>query len=445
MSIRIVLILVLLTKQASHAQIELGFIGGINAASQNVSYGRSMRITTNGPYNFEVKSIKTYKAGIVINTRLGERVDFKTGLMYSGKGQYERLTRTDGSNGGFYFRDNINYMEIPISMVIDLGKQERNGIFFSTGFYFAQALSGKSHFYNYDIAYSFDPDVLITKTVDNWEPYTLYVKKSDIGLRNSIGYRLGHFAAELTNEIGLVNNIPYINNADPDLLSSISNENTRKNLVWSLNFTYLPFRIHTEKSDSDKTDAADNRITWHIGAGLTINTFSFSGDKNLTKSLADSYTNQLGYRLGIGINIPFNGRISLKPQMNLITRGGAYEDALGNGEVHEKLTYFSVPVLLSVGLGKFNVDLGPTVGFKLASRKTTDSGTTSYEFFDKPIDFGVSAGIGYSIAPKINMFAQYYLGIASVKDLLWVDQSNNKTEVDYRNRSFEIGITYRLK
>jgi len=179
--IRFFILILLAVSQLATAQTEFGFIVGINAASQKVSYGRSMRISTNGSPTFDLKSIITYNAGIVLNTRLDKRIDLKGGLMYSGKGQYERLTRTDGSNGGFYFRDNINYMEVPVSLVIDLGKQERKGVYISAGFYYAKAISGKSHFNNYDINYSFNPDVVIAKTVDNWDGYTLYVKKNDFG------------------------------------------------------------------------------------------------------------------------------------------------------------------------------------------------------------------------------------------------------------------------
>ncbi|MBX2896868.1 MAG: hypothetical protein KF763_15585 [Cyclobacteriaceae bacterium] len=53
---------ILIFVTASHlvsAQTEFGFIGSIHAADQRVSYDRSMRISTNGPFTFDVKSSPT--------------------------------------------------------------------------------------------------------------------------------------------------------------------------------------------------------------------------------------------------------------------------------------------------------------------------------------------------------------------------------------------------
>ncbi len=186
------------------------------------------------------------------------------------------------------------------------------------------------------------------------------------------------------------------------------------------------------------------KSSWNINAGITINTFAFSGDNDLSKSLLDGYTNQLGYQLGVGGIIPIKGRLSLKPELQLITRGGAYDGVQGEGKVHKKLTYLSVPVLLSVGVNKLGIDFGPSVGFLLSSRLKNDAGTIEYKFFDETFDFGFVAGLGYDITPKIHILTRYYLGIASVKNLLYADQFNNKTEVDYRNRTLQIGLAYKL-
>lgn len=418
------------------AQSEFGFVVGMHAADQRVSYERSMRISTNGPYKFDVTSVKKFHAGVVANFKLSERFDFRTGLLYTGKGQYERLTRTDGSNGGFYFRDHINYLSVPASFVFDFGKQPRRGVFFSTDVYWAKALSGKSHFYNYDISYSSDPDVVINKTTDNWDAYILYVNTFDFGLRNGVGYRFGRLALELVNEVGLVNNIPYINNADPDLLSAISNQNTRKNITWGVSLAYLPFRIHSRKPDKTEIDTIVNRVTWSLSAGLTINKFAFSGDKNLEKTADDIYESLVGYQIGIGSKVPIKGRLSLKPELNLITRGGRSGNQNG-GRVIEKLTYMNVPVLFSVGLKKWNFDLGPTVGFRLLPSKEENG--LGYE----PIDFGLNAEVGYSLTPKLRIFARYYLGITPVRKLQFIDPLGN-ARLNFSNRTLQVSVAYKI-
>lgn len=433
---KIFVIIFFALSQLASAQTEFGFVGGIHAADQRVSYDRSMRISTNGPFTFDVKSVKKFNAGIVANFRLGERIDFKTGLLYSGKGQYERLTRTDGSSGGFYFRDHINYMMVPVSVVIDFGKQERKGVFLATGFYFAKAYSGKSHFYNYDINYSSKPDVSITKTVDNWDAYIFYVKKNDFGLRNSIGYRFGRIMTELTHEIGLVNNIPYINNADPYLLSHLSNQNTRKNVTWGVSISYLPFRIQTAKSEKVQVSDTTKQVTWNLSAGITLNKFAISGDKDFVKMVDDVYGGLVGYQIGIGRKIPMKGRVSLKPELNLIMRGASFENFDG-GKVSEKLTYLSIPVLLSVGLNKWNLDLGPTVGFRLLPSKE-DNG-----FGYEPVDFGLNAETGYTLTTKLRIFTRYYLGTTPARKLQYTDQLGT-TRLNFSNRTLQVSMAYKI-
>ncbi|MBX2896869.1 MAG: hypothetical protein KF763_15590 [Cyclobacteriaceae bacterium] len=57
------------------AQTEFGFIGGMHAADQRVSYDRSMRISTNGPYTFDVSAIKKFHARLGANFGLGRQMD----------------------------------------------------------------------------------------------------------------------------------------------------------------------------------------------------------------------------------------------------------------------------------------------------------------------------------------------------------------------------------
>lgn len=57
------------------AQTEFGFVGGMHAADQRVSYDRSMRISTNGPYTFDVSAIKKFHARLGANFGLGRQMD----------------------------------------------------------------------------------------------------------------------------------------------------------------------------------------------------------------------------------------------------------------------------------------------------------------------------------------------------------------------------------
>lgn len=197
----------------------------------------------------------------------------------------------------------------------------------------------------------------------------------------------------------------------------------------------LCFIIHIATAQIEANESA-NRVAWYASSGLTINSFAFSGDKNFVKNAEDIYEGLVGYQIGIGGKIPIKGKLSLKPELNLITRGGSFE-SVNEGQVSEKLTYLNLPILLSVGLNKWNVDLGPTVGYKLGPSKA-ESGNI-YE----PIDFGFNAEVGYALTPKLRAFTRYYLGVTSVKNLKLVDQSSNR-EVDYKNRTFQISFAYQI-
>jgi opacity protein-like surface antigen len=225
------------------AQLEFGFLGGLSLSTQQASYDKSTRFSLNTS-DFSIRPMVGINFGVLVQFNIIERLDLKVTPLYTLKGQKERTVRASSGStpagDGIEYKDKIGYVGIPAELVYNLGPKQHHGPFVSLGIYMAKAVSAKSHYSDYDNDIEQECDVAITSDIDNWKPNTLYVKGFDFGLKTGIGYRFKSYMVSLSNEYGLVNNIPQVTDTAGNPLAEYSNQSIRKNISWGLSVAYIP-------------------------------------------------------------------------------------------------------------------------------------------------------------------------------------------------------------
>lgn len=190
----------------------------------------------------------------------------------------------------------------------------------------------------------------------------------------------------------------------------------------------------------------------------------------------NEYSNNVGYTLGLGYNIPVipvgHGMLSIQPEMNFLQKGFKI-DAAGDfyfGELYYKLkTYqvytlnyleFPAPLKYEFGSDKIGVAVyaGPYVGFALGGKYTAtatrENEEVSEEFInakgkiifyesnepneltlDHNVDYGLVAGISATVFNRIVLDARYG---GSFADLKHNEKSKNQA------LQFSVGVPIHL-
>jgi opacity protein-like surface antigen len=192
---------------------------------------------------------------------------------------------------------------------------------------------------------------------------------------------------------------------------------------------------------------SNGQTSWNVKTGVTVNNFIFSGNPDsYVKQFKDGYENLVGFHIALGAQIPIADRLSFKPELQFITRGGTQSSYPSGGEEKYKLNYLDLPLLVSLGWKKISVDFGPSVGLLLSSKVKSDSGSGDADYlFKDSFDFGLSAGVNFDITEKLQIVGRYYKGLAEVAKLVLADNNNNKSEIVYQNSTIQIGLSYKLK
>ncbi len=118
---------------ATKAQTRLGLKGGLNLANVSV---------TSGAISATPESLTSFHAGVLLETRLTDKLLLQPNLLFSQKG-YRSGADTEAK---------VNYIEIPVNLLYEANKDFTVGV----GIYAAHALSGKGTLngkaYDYDFS-----------------------------------------------------------------------------------------------------------------------------------------------------------------------------------------------------------------------------------------------------------------------------------------------------
>lgn len=186
------------------------------------------------------------------------------------------------------------------------------------------------------------------------------------------------------------------------------------------------------------------QVSFGVKAGLNHSNIAHNSDDRVyeeTKSRSD-------FHLGGYMQVPLNEKFSLIPELVYTKRGFKTEESIFSPEIRYKVNYLEVPVIVSyspiVWLG---IDLGPSVAYQLSAyAKSGDGKNDISDAFDRKLDLGLNAGLRVKANEKLAVVFRYYYGLTSILDVDMRDENNMVTgQINYFNRSAQLGVSYRLK
>lgn len=161
------------------------------------------------------------------------------------------------------------------------------------------------------------------------------------------------------------------------------------------------------------------------GVNLTTQKWEFSGS---SESESGSSFHFGGY-----LNLSLSDAISIQPELlyNSLKISDADFDITTN--------YLSVPVMFVYGFAdnKFNVQVGPQIGFLLSTDPSEIKDADAYKGTDLTLNIGAGASFG-----KLNITARYGIGLSDINDK-WGDIIE-ESDLTIKNTNIQISLGYRL-
>ncbi|MFV8364189.1 porin family protein [Flavobacterium sp. ZT3P35] len=156
-----------------------------------------------------------------------------------------------------------------------------------------------------------------------------------------------------------------------------------------------------------------------VKGGLNLATFSGDTDGLDLKSKA-------GLNVGGFVEVKLSDKLALQPELLFSMQGtniDEFEFSDGNQtfvvDASIKMSYINVPIMLKYyAAEKFNLEVGPQVGFLLSAKTVAKANGNEAEDDVKDsfesVDFGLNFGLGYDFTKNIAAGARYNVGLANI-------------------------------
>ena len=156
-----------------------------------------------------------------------------------------------------------------------------------------------------------------------------------------------------------------------------------------------------------------------IKGGLNLATFSGDTDGLDLKSKA-------GVNIGGFVEVKLSDKVSLQPELLYSMQGTKIDQfELNDGnqtflvDANINMSYINVPIMLKYyAAEKFNLEVGPQVGFLLSAKTVAKANGNEAEEDTKDnfksVDFGLNFGTGYDFTKNISAGFRYNLGLANI-------------------------------
>lgn len=156
-----------------------------------------------------------------------------------------------------------------------------------------------------------------------------------------------------------------------------------------------------------------------IKGGLNFATFAGDTDGLDLKSKA-------GLNVGGFVEVKLSEKVSLQPELLYSMQGiktEGFEVVIDNqairGDVSINLAYLNITVMFKYyAAEKFNVEIGPQLGFLVGAKSLTkvNGNEAEQDVKDnfKSVDFGLNFGAGYDFTKNIAAGFRYNLGLANI-------------------------------
>lgn len=172
-----------------------------------------------------------------------------------------------------------------------------------------------------------------------------------------------------------------------------------------------------------------NAPVGHISLGIKggVNLYNIHHDNSTTDD------SKLGFNVGLLGHIHVASHFALQPEIQFSTQGAKFD--LDNSTTKLNLNYINVPILFQYMWDNgFRLQAGPQASLLISAKSKNNDNNVDIKDYYKPLDIGVSFGMGY-IHPStgIGIDARYNLGLSNI---------NENSSVKSTNRGFQLSLFY---
>ncbi|MGV3587545.1 MAG: porin family protein [Adhaeribacter sp.] len=185
-----------------------------------------------------------------------------------------------------------------------------------------------------------------------------------------------------------------------------------------------------------------------IKAGGSITNITLNEQyKNL---LNFSAQNCIGYQLGLFAQRTINENIFMRTELAYTLKGYKSHDKTTNREGRVGFNYISLPLLLGYQLNpNFSAFLGPELS-TLGPVRAGSSGRRNRLdniFNYERLDIGLSAGMMYTLTPKLGLDLRYTYGLSKILIMELTDAQGNRTGQanQKNNKALSLSVNYYLR
>jgi hypothetical protein len=159
-----------------------------------------------------------------------------------------------------------------------------------------------------------------------------------------------------------------------------------------------------------------------IGAKAGVNIATLSGDD------VENADSKIGVHVGGFFQFMLSDKFGIQPELLYSDKGASAEEDEG-GDL--TLSYLSVPIMAKIFLTEgLDIHVGPQVGILLSA----DNDGNDISDFTNTTDFGVGAGLGYTLDSGFGFNARYVMGLTSVYE--------DDLDFDAKNSVIQISLSY---
>ncbi|MFV8355443.1 porin family protein [Flavobacterium sp. XS1P32] len=176
-----------------------------------------------------------------------------------------------------------------------------------------------------------------------------------------------------------------------------------------------------------------------------LNLASFSGD---TDGL--DLKSKAGLNVGGFVEVKLSDKLALQPELLFSMQGtniDKFEFSDGNQtfvvDASIKMSYINVPIMLKYyAAEKFNLEVGPQVGFLLSAKTVAKANGNEAEDDVKDsfesVDFGLNFGLGYDFTKNIAAGVRYNLGLTNI------GKTEPGDDLKITNSVFSLSLAYKF-
>ncbi|MGB3587728.1 MAG: porin family protein [Tunicatimonas sp.] len=151
------------------------------------------------------------------------------------------------------------------------------------------------------------------------------------------------------------------------------------------------------------------QITWGIYAGGSLSDIALVNEPDGIDFFDDNSQLKPSALVGVYASLPIVTKMKLITALQYSNKGSKTTNPCGSTS-RINLHYLSVPVLVRYNLfDRWFIEVGPEIAYLITDR----SGNNTLDFYES-LDFGINAGLGYSLSEVWSAKLRYYVGLSSI-------------------------------